>query len=33
MTTMMKVTTVLMGTADWDMWYTVIKMVAKRKGI
>ena len=33
MTTTTKVTTVLMGTADWDTWYTVIKMVAKGKGI
>ena len=31
MTTMMKVTTVLTGTTDWDMWYTVIKIVAKGK--
>ena len=29
----MKVTTVLMGTVDWDTWYTIIKMVAKGKGI
>ena len=31
MTTTTKVTTVLTGTADWDTWYTVIKMVAKGK--
>ena len=30
-TTTTKVTTVLTGTADWDTWYTVIKIVAKGK--
>ena len=33
MTMTTKVTTVLTGTADWDTWYIIIKMVAKGKGI